>query len=179
MIVASSLTQLVRSNAKPLAWACCFASMSRSNRTSKWSATNPQAHTTTPEAFSLAARSSMTAKMSGPIQGSGVRPADCQAIDHDDQESKPAAMATASAVERSSSGYGSPASMIRCGSEWAVKSTLAFAGIVDSRLRKSAAKNSTNAGSVAHESIAVTVMPCGSAAARARPMYWPMENDEK
>ncbi len=31
--------------------------------------------------------------------------------------------ATASAVERSSSGYGSPAAMIRCGSEWAVNST--------------------------------------------------------
>ena len=48
MTAGSPLTLAVRSNARP-AWAArAAASMSRSYSTSRWSATNPQAHTITP-----------------------------------------------------------------------------------------------------------------------------------
>ena len=43
--------------------------------------------------------------------------------------------------------------MIRAGSEWAVNSVLVFDGIAASRRRTSAARNSTNAGSVAQLSM--------------------------
>jgi hypothetical protein len=46
----------------------------------------------------------MTWRMSGPIHGSGVRPALCQAIAHCDHSASPTRAATASAVARTSSG---------------------------------------------------------------------------
>ena len=55
-----------------------------------------------------AASSSMTSRMSGPSHGSGVRPALCQAICQSTPSTRSSRPATASAVERSSSGYGSP-----------------------------------------------------------------------
>ena len=68
--------------------------------------------------------------------------------------------------------------MILVGSEWAVNSVLVFDGIADSRRRTSAARKSTNAGSVAQLSIATTSMPCGPAAARVRSTYWPTDPAE-
>ena len=51
-------------------------------------------------------------------------------------------------------------------------------GIADRRRRTSAARNSTNAGSVAQLSRATTSMPRGCAAARARSMYSPTDAAE-
>ena len=50
-----------------------------------------------------------------------------------------------------------------------------LAGMAASFLFMSDARNSTNAGSVAHESTPATSIPCGAAASRTRPMYWPIE----
>ncbi len=120
----------------------------------------------------------MTVRMSGPSHGSGVRPALCQAMDQLLHGARPTSAATATAVARSSSGYGSPVATMRCGSECAVKTTLVFAGMVASLDRRSSATNRTYAGSVAQLSMPLTAMPCGSAAAVARARYCPTENDE-
>ena len=64
----------------------------------------PAGQTTTASTPS-AGKPRMTSRMSGPIHGSGVRPALCQAMRH---RATPARAATASAVSRNWSGYGSP-----------------------------------------------------------------------
>lgn len=68
--------------------------------------------------------------------------------------------------------------MMRWGSEWAVNNTFVLGGSTASLARRSAATNSTKAGSVAQLSMPLTVMPCGWAAARARSRYCPTENAE-
>jgi hypothetical protein len=67
---------------------------------------------------------------------------------------------------------------MRWGSEWAEKSTRVRAGMFERFCSMSLAIKRMNAGSIAQESIPITVMPCGNAASVARPTYWPMEYDE-
>ncbi len=125
---ASSFKEAVRAKATPAASATPRASTSRSNSTSRWSATKPMGQTTTAPVPS-AGNSRMTAKMSGPSHGSGVRPALCQATCQRTPPSlgpaspSPARSATARADDASCSGYGSPAATTRSGREWAVNTT--------------------------------------------------------
>src|SRR5437868_5077472 len=65
--------------------------------------------------------------MSGPIQGSGVRPALCQASCH---VLMLARCVIERAVSANCSGYGSPISNILAGKLWAVTNVMIFAGLV-------------------------------------------------
>ena len=66
-------------------------------------------------------------RMSGPRQGSGVRPALCQPMAQSGHGSIPTRLAMADALSRSWFGYGS-STRIRSGSECAVNSTLCRGG---------------------------------------------------
>ena len=80
----------------------------------------------------------------------------CQAMRPAAPLASPAAAATASAVARSSSGYGSPASMIRCGQRVGGEQHLGVRPASRRAARTSPARNSTNAGSVAQLSMPTT-----------------------
>ena len=62
----------------------------------------------------------------------------CHAAPHPLQRPSPARPATAAAVARSSSGYGSPLARMRAGREWAVNTTLVSLGIAASASRDGA-----------------------------------------
>jgi hypothetical protein len=158
------------------------ASMSRSYSTSRWSATKPTALTSTPR--SAPAWFSEAGQLVDDLQDVGAEPRLRRAAGALPGDGPVAPLAQTGG---GGDGLGGGAQLVRVrvagvddalGSEWAVNSTFVLAGIAASLARRSAAMNCTNAGSVAQLSMPLTVMPCGSAAARARSRYWPMENAE-
>src|SRR6266542_6304165 len=115
----SSFNEPVRSRWTPSRVASARYTTSTSYSTSTWSHTNPMG-VMRKSRWPCPASSVITAPASGPSHGSGLWPALWKAKCH---SARFASFATAAALARSWSGYGSPVARIRSGRLWAVNRT--------------------------------------------------------